>query len=768
MQHTMTRNAHTKMFAALFAAIMVVSMLAPTAGAAVASSSADITTDFDDDVDTFDVEMDSTDNTVQSADQDISLDDVDRQASSDADIDRRLADEFSTADDTVEVVVRLGAADLDGVTGHQATIEALQAHADATQVDTIRFAEAMDGVEMLNRFYISNAVLLEVDPDQVALERIAAVDGVERLHANFEMTTMDGVSSQPAEDEDDREDAPAEDEDGASTDDGADGDDVDADPAPQDEFTYGLEMINAPDVWDELGVTGEGAAVAILDTGVDNDHPDFDMDPDNWQEWDGDGNPIDSEPNDGSGHGTHVSGTAVGPQDPDGDVPAYGVAPDAELYHGKVLDDGGGGTFAQINAGMEWAAEQEDVDVVGMSLGADGYLPDMIEPAENIRDAGKLLSVSIGNTGQGASGAPGNYYSSFGSGAVDEDEMVAGFSGGEVIDTDSAYPDAPDYWPDEYVQPNAAAAGVDVLSAVPGGGYDDSYSGTSMSQPHKAGTFALMASAMGDSNVELFEEVVEDTAEQPDHAPDDDPNTEYGHGIINALDATQQVALDSGIEGTVTDSDGEPIEGATVTVEETGFETTTDEDGHYELLAEPGEYTVTATGFGFEEVSETVDIPDDETFVEQDFELGDALGVELLEGQSPLVQTGDDIEVLVDVANLETLTVEQTGEYDGELTLFVAGVEYEFGEPIELGGLTGEADVVVETEDGVEGEVELHHTFEGLGDSLEVTTGPTEVIDLDGIVYAGSDDNSLYAFEAATGDEQWSHDMGNDVRAAPV
>jgi len=220
---------------------MVVSMLAPTAGAAVASNSADITTDFDDvdalddDVDAFDAEADSTNNTVEASDQDVSLDDVDRQATSGVDIDGELANEFRTADDTVEVVVRLGAADLDDVTGQQATIDTLQVHADATQVDTIRFAESMDGVEMLNRFYISNAVLLEVDPDEVALDRVAAVDGVERLHANFEMTTMD--------------------EEGISADD-ADGDDADPDAEPHEEYdvavvgstaqpdsTYGMDYI---------------------------------------------------------------------------------------------------------------------------------------------------------------------------------------------------------------------------------------------------------------------------------------------------------------------------------------------------------------------------------------------------------------------------------------------------------------------------------------------------------------------------------------------
>jgi len=693
----MIENTYMKTFAALFAAIMVVSMLAPTAGAAAAAGSADVTTDFDD-VDGLDVEMDS------SLDTDDVSPDVSAQAAGSADVDPALEEAFRTADgDTVEVVARLPAANLDGVSQEQA-LDELERHADETQVGVMDFAERTDGVDALNQFHIANAVLLEVDPQETSLEELAEMRNVERLHANFEMTLPDDAGAADAS-----------------------SDDVSVD---DEEYTYGLEMLNAPDVWNQLGVTGEGAGVAILDTGLDNDHPDFDMDPDNFQEFDDDGNEVDSEPNDGNGHGTHVSGTAVGPQDPDGDVPAYGVAPDAELYSAKVLDDGGGGSFAQINAGMEWAAEKDDVDVVGMSLGATGYVPDMIEPAENIRNTGQVLSVSIGNAGQGASGSPGNYYSTFASGAVDEDEMVASFSSGEVIDTESAWgDDAPDYWPDEYVQPNAAAAGVDVLSAVPGGGYDDTYSGTSMSQPHKAGTFALMASAMGDTDVDMFEEIVEDTAEQPDHAPEDDPNTEYGHGIVDALSATQMVALDSGIEGTVTDTDGDAVEGATVTVEETGVSVETDENGHYELIAEPGEYTLTATGFGFGETTETVEIPDDETVVEQDFELDDALGVELLEGQPDGIEGGDAFEVVVDVANLETYTVESDGDYAGDLTFELNGDEIEEGEPVDVGGITGEATLTVTTEADTEGELYLDHTFEGLGDSLDVTTGPTQVFE---------------------------------------
>jgi Subtilase family./CARDB. len=88
--------------------------------------------------------------------------------------------------------------------------------------------------------------------------------------------------------------------------------------------------------------------------------------------------------------------------------------------------------------------------------------------------------------------------------------------------------------------PNAAAPGVGVLSTVPGG--QGTKSGTSMSQPHKAGLFALLVSQAGDEfDRENLIQIVEETATQPDNAPPEDPNIEYGHGIVDAYAAVSEV-----------------------------------------------------------------------------------------------------------------------------------------------------------------------------------------------------------------------------------
>nr|WP_238593341.1 S8 family serine peptidase [Halobiforma lacisalsi] len=638
-------------------------------------------------------------------------------------------------DEPFEMVLRFESADVSDSMTEAEAVSALQAHAERTQSDALSWIERTDGVEYRNDFWLANAVLVEVEPSTVGPKRIAEATGAESVHANFEVSTLDGENASESD---------------AEADDTADRD-AEADTAGSinaaENVTYGLEMINAPDVWEEYDTKGEGAGVAVLDTGLDADHPDHEIAPENWQQFDGSGEPIETEPNDGNGHGTHVSGTVVGPEDPAGDVPAYGVAPEAELYHGKVLEDDGSGTFAQIVAGMEWAVDDTDADVVTMSLGVDGYESEMVEPSENARDAGVVLVASAGNSGQGVSGAPGNVYPNFASGAVDENGEVAGFSSGELIETDGAYPDAPEYWPDEYVVPNAAAPGVDVLSSVPGGGYDGTFSGTSMSAPHKAGTFALLVSASdGEADRELLYEAVETTAWQPDGV-EEEPNTEYGHGIIDAAAAADLVALDSGVEGTVTDADGTPIGGAVVELDDRSTET--DESGAYSHVAAPGEYTVTADAFGYESVSADVTVEENET-TEQDFELGDALDVELASGQPDGVEGGQTIEATVTAANAESITVDLAGDYDeADATLFVDGEEATFGEEVDLGGpVSGDLTVAVETTEDTEGELSLEHTIAGLNDEITVTTGPTTVFE-DFVPVAVVDDAGAHGSDVA-------------------
>ncbi|WP_435348278.1 S8 family serine peptidase [Haloarchaeobius sp. HRN-SO-5] len=604
---------------------------------------------------------------------------------------------------TVEVVVRLSEAPTSATSGRDATIDTLQRHADRTQQSVLEYAHETEGVSVENTFWITNAVLLEVDRSEVDLDAIAHVEHVNQLHANFDLSLPEGADAR-------------------------------SDPVGGDDYntTYGLDQVNATEVWDQYGTMGEGAKVAVLDTGVDVGHPDIDLYTENasdptypggWAEFDDSGNQVPgSEPHDTDTHGTHTSGTVSG-GNASGEY--IGVAPNVDLMHGLVIP-AGGGSFAQVAGGMEWAV-QEDADVVSMSLGATGYYTEMIEPIQNAEDAGTVFAISSGNSGEGSSSSPGNVWDAVAVGASDVDANVASFSSGEEVDTSSAWgSDAPDHWPDTYVVPDVAAPGVAVKSSVPGGGYAE-YDGTSMAAPHVAGVVALMESAAGPGQLtnSQIRTALRDSAWKPEGEPAGN-DTRYGAGIVDALEATTAVALEQGVNGTVTDASGTPVEGATVSIDGGGTSTTA-ADGSYTLLATNGTHDVTADEFGYESQTRTVTVEGD--YAVQNFSLNETLDVALVDGQRSAIAAGENVSVTVDVANLESVTVDAAGTYDtSNATLYVAGQEATFGDPVTFDApYTGQVTVTVVTAADATGELSLEHTFEGLGDAVSVTTGPTAV-----------------------------------------
>jgi subtilisin family serine protease len=307
--------------------------------------------------------------------------------------------------------------------------------------------------------------------------------------------------------------------------------------ADSPETTYGLAQIRATAAWEAYDTRGANTSVAVLDTGVDPDHPDINLTA--WAEFDGDGNKLDTEPQDysSSGHGTHASGTVAGGNASGQQI---GVAPETALYHGAVLTNCEGpctGTLSQIIAGMEWGVEN-DVDVLSMSLGANGYYNDFIDPVQNAQSAGTAVVAAIGNKGEGNSSSPANVYDAIAVGASDRNEDIVSFSSGEQIDTQSAWGATEPGtlgWPDSYIVPSVAAPGQFVTSAEPGGTYGEK-SGTSMATPHVAGAVALVQSATEDrvSPGEL-ETALEAGAAKPDDwpEPDDQRDTRYGSGIVD-------------------------------------------------------------------------------------------------------------------------------------------------------------------------------------------------------------------------------------------
>ncbi|MEU6341530.1 S8 family serine peptidase [Streptomyces sp. NPDC046977] len=310
-----------------------------------------------------------------------------------------------------------------------------------------------------------------------------------------------------------------------------------------------VARIGAPEVW-KGGNTGQGVDVAVLDTGVDDGHPDL-------------SGRIAAEESfvpgdtavDRHGHGTHVASTIVG-TGAASDGKERGVAPGARLHVGKVLDNTGSGQTSWILAGMEWAARTEHARVVSMSLGSsdpsDGSDP-MSMAVDSLSDeTGALFTIAAGNSGRsGTIGAPGAADEALTVGAVDTSDALAGFSSRGPRAGDAA------------IKPEITAPGVGVLAArsqySPGEGPYTTMSGTSMATPHVAGAAVLVAAAHpGWTGRQIKDALVSTAKATPSYTA-----YQAGNGRVDAAAAASATLLATGTvsEGVQT---WPPAPGATV------------------------------------------------------------------------------------------------------------------------------------------------------------------------------------------------------------
>jgi subtilisin family serine protease len=241
--------------------------------------------------------------------------------------------------------------------------------------------------------------------------------------------------------------------------------------APRPELTWGVARVHAPAAWDVT--EGAGVKVAIIDTGIDLNHPDLAGKVDGgYSAITKTERPEDYQ--DDNGHGTHVSGTVAALRDGKGVV---GVAPKARLYAVKVLDADGSGNLSDVVDGIIWAAKN-GMQVANMSLGAPTDSPAMHRAVQFARGSGLIIVAAAGNSG--ATDNPGvGYPGAYGSdlitvSASDSNDKLASFSShGPAV---------------KFIAP-----GVDVVSAKLGGGFI-SFNGTSMATPHVTGLVALAVS----------------------------------------------------------------------------------------------------------------------------------------------------------------------------------------------------------------------------------------------------------------------------------
>ncbi len=260
-------------------------------------------------------------------------------------------------------------------------------------------------------------------------------------------------------------------------------------------------------------VSEEGAAVAVLDTGIDLDHPDLSaVDAVNCV-------PGGTTADDDNGHGTHVAGTISAANNGSGVV---GVAPGTTLYAVKVLDDEGDGSWASVICGLDWVAANastHDIAVANMSLGGPGdprpACPDSGDAAHaaicGVVAAGVLPVVAAGNAGEDFAGtgspfsaeAPAVYREVLTVSAIaDRDGSAGGLAGSfSCVDRQKGLDDTPAGFSNYATRPAdsahlIAAPGLCITSDAPGGGTAVK-SGTSMATPHVAGAVARCVSDGG-------------------------------------------------------------------------------------------------------------------------------------------------------------------------------------------------------------------------------------------------------------------------------
>ena len=332
------------------------------------------------------------------------------------------------------------------------------------------------------------------------------------------------------------------------------------------DITDNIKMVNADKVWD-LGYTGKGVIVAVIDSGVNYNHADLKD-----HLWDGGAeyphhgwNVVDNnnDPMDGTGHGTHCAGTICG----DGTSGVQtGMAPDATLMCIKALDNYGFGSASTFNAGMEFAIEHH-ADILSMSMGImNASAADktwLRNTCVNALELGVIASVAAGNDGNMMMAPVPNNVRTPGNcpppwlhpdqeinpgglscvvtvGAIDYSEnMYENESKGPVTWQDTDFKDYP-YGGDKIglIRPDVCAPGVGIKSLD--GDTDNGYnlkSGTSMATPCVAGVMALLL----EKNSELTPAEICMTLETTAKKLTETKSNIHGSGLIDAFKAVTSI-----------------------------------------------------------------------------------------------------------------------------------------------------------------------------------------------------------------------------------
>ena len=358
------------------------------------------------------------------------------------------------------------------------------------------------------------------------------------------------------------------------------------------------------DTMQNLGYRGDEVVVAVLDTGVDNEHrslndfddvndePDIDANSYVDQKWVAGYDATSTfsntsgtdDPDDSNGHGTHVAGTSIGTGGSDRTF--VGVAPGAYLVDVKVLTDAGGTNAQNTLRGLQWAINNVDtdwgnnqssngIDILSMSYGSVTN-PNSDDPGDNgtsaesslvnqASDAGLICVIAMGNDGMRRVPSPASADTSIAVGSIDdkdtadrETDSIASYSNwgpreddGDDDDWDEMKPDV--VAPGSGINAPRHQEGSLQLPNQPRPMADNEYQemdGTSMATPHVSGLIAIMLGIDDDLDLDDVRELLRENSELRDGAYDtgldENWNEKYGFGIVDGSRLLQNLTGSGG------------------------------------------------------------------------------------------------------------------------------------------------------------------------------------------------------------------------------